>query len=231
MNRPRPPRLQLVELELTEAHLRRKRDRLAGELARNSDLLTRVMDQTRRRVVEGEKVPATEKILSIFEPHTALLKNGAGALYGRKITLTGGASGLVLDCVIEVGNTADVTLAVRQLERQKALFGRAPHTVVFDGSYMSMANFEQAKALGTQRPVFSKSRHCLTPEEMAGSRRTYRRLRHFRAGIEGEISFLKRSFGLDRCTWKGASGFASYVWSGIVAANLTILARARLCSG
>lgn len=224
----------LLALELEDADARRARDRdaLIAEFGRQRALFARVMSQTRRRVIEGESVPAAEKVLSIFEPHTALIvKNGAGPQYGHKLTLTAGASGIVLDCVIERGNPGDVTVAVRQLERQKRLLGKAPHTAVFDGGYVSRENFDKAKELGTKRPVFSKTRGCLTPEEMAGSRRTYRRLRHFRAGMEGVISYLKRAFGLDRCTWKGARRFASYVWSSIVAANLTTLARARLCAG
>jgi transposase, IS5 family len=48
----------------------------------------------------------------------------------------------------------------------------------------------------------------------------YHRLRRFRAGIESGISWLKRSMGLDRCTWKAWEAFKSYVWSSIVAANL-----------
>jgi len=53
----------------------------------------------------------------------------------------------------------------------------------------------------------------------------YRRLRNFRAGIEGLISFLKRAFGLDRCTWRGAESFASYVHASVLAANSLTLAR------
>lgn len=202
------------------------------ELERNRGLLARVVSQTSRRVIEGQSVPAAEKVLSIFEPHTDLIvKNGSQTPeYGHKITITAGASGLVLDCVIEVGNPGDVTLALRQLERQKKLLGKAPKTAAFDGGYTSRENLEGAKALGVERVVFSKGRG-LTAEEMAGSRRTYGRLRRFRAGVEGTISFLKRAFGLDRCTWKGARRFASYVWSAVFAANLTTLARTRLCAG
>jgi IS5 family transposase len=65
---------------------------------------------------------------------------------------------------------------------------------------------------------------------MAGSRRTYRRLRDFRAGFEGIISSLKRSFGLDRCTWKGWAHVQSYGWSSVLSANLTLLARARIAA-
>lgn len=207
------------------------RKALVGEIERLRAIFARVVHQTTRRVINGEQVPAQEKVLSIFESHTDLIaKKGSRPQFGHKITFTAGPSGLVLDCVIEKGNPGDVTLALRQLERQKNLFGQAPHTAAFDGAYASRENYDGAKALGTKRPVFSKGRG-LTPEEMAGSRRTYGRLRNFRAGIEATVSYLKRSFGLDRCTWKGARQFASYVWSAVVAANLTILARARLCAG
>ena len=62
-------------------------------------------------------------------------------------------------------------------------------------------------------------------EAMAKSRWVYRKLRNFRAGIEANISCLKRAFGLDRCTWRGLAHFQSYVWSWVVAYNLALFAR------
>ena len=203
---------------------------LIAELDEYRLIFARVIDQTRRRVLLGEKVPSQEKVFSIFERHTDIVVNGnRPAMYGHKITLTVGASGFTLDCVIERGNPGDVTLAVRQIERQKALLGKAPKSVALDGGYASNENLEKAKALGVERCAFSKGRG-LTPEEMAGNRRTYRRLRDFRAGIEAIVSFLKRAFGLDRCTWKGWAHFQSYVWSAVFSANMTLLARARIAA-
>ena len=72
--------------------------------------------------------------------------------------------------------------------------------------------------------AFSKAKH-LEVAEMARSNWVYRKLRDFRAGIEATISFLKRSFGLDRCTWKSLSSFKSYVWSSVVSFNLLVIAR------
>lgn len=75
--------------------------RLAFELNRHRLLLERVVDQTERRVLRGESVPAGEKVVSIFETHTdVIVEDGRDTLYGHKVFLTGGASGLVLDCVI-----------------------------------------------------------------------------------------------------------------------------------
>jgi IS5 family transposase len=203
------------------------RDALSEKVEHYLGLFERVISQTRRRVVNGETVPAQEKLLSIFEPHTDLIVKGRKPEFGHKLTLTVGSSGLVLDCVIERGCPKDDTLAVRQIERQAALYGRAPRDAAFDGGFASRPNLEAIKALGTERCAFSKPRG-LTPQEMAGSRRTYGRLKNFRAGVEAAISLLKRAFGLRRCQWRGWAGYQAYTWSAVFAANLVALVRLRL---
>jgi IS5 family transposase len=65
----------------------------------------------------------------------------------------------------------------------------------------------------------------LRMEAMVKSRWVYRKLRKFRAGIDANISCLKRAFGLARCTWRGLAHFTSYVWSSVVAYNLALSAR------
>ncbi len=72
--------------------------------------------------------------------------------------------------------------------------------------------------------AFHKKGH-LGIEAMVKSRWVYRKLRNFRAGIEANISCLKRAFGLARCTWRGLAHFTSYVWSSVVAYNLALCAR------
>jgi IS5 family transposase len=96
--------------------------------------------------------------------------------------------------------------------------------VAADGALASKHNLEEAKARGLDDVVFAKKRG-LSVEDMASSTWVYRQLRNFRAGIEGMISFLKRVFGLARCTWKGAESFASYVGASVVSANLLLFAR------
>lgn len=203
------------------------RDALAEKIEHYAGLFARVIDQTRRRVLGGETVSAAEKVLSIHEPHTDLIVKGRKAEFGHKLTFTVGSSGLVLDCVVERGNPKDDTLAVRQIERVKELFGEAPRDAVFDGGFASRENLDAIKGLGAKRCVFSKPRG-LSAVEMAGSRRTYGRLKNFRAGVEAAISLLKRAFGLRRCLWRGWNGFKAYVWSAVFAANLRALVRLRL---
>lgn len=202
--------------------------KLHRQLAHYLPLIEQVIQQTTRRVLHGESVPATEKVVSLFEPHTdVIVKDRRETYYGHKIFLTGGASGLILDCAIVKGNQADSTWAVPMLKRQLSLYGHAPRQASFDGGFASKRNLTQAKALGVSDVCFAK-RRGLAVLDMVKSSWVYRKLRAFRAGIESVISFLKRAFGLDRCTWKGQAGFVSYVRMGVLTANLLTLARHRL---
>jgi transposase, IS5 family len=129
-----------------------------------------------------------------------------------------------LDWVIEDGNPADSTLAVRMIERQQEIYGRVPRQAAFDGGYASKDGLREIKELGVKDVSFSKKRG-LDVLDMVKSHWVYRKLRNFRAGIESWISLLKRSSGLERAYWRGHEGFARYVGASIVAANLVTLAR------
>ncbi len=195
------------------------------QLRHYARLAAMVIDQTERRVLQEGSVPADEKVVSIFEDHTdIIIKDRRDTYYGHKICLTSGKSGLFLDCVIEEGNPADSTLAVEMADRQQTIYGRPPRQAAYDGAFASKTNLSDLKAAGVQDVMFSRKRGLKVPD-MAKSSYVYKKLRDFRAGVEGMISFLKRCFGVGRCTWRGLESFKSYVWGSVVSANLLILAR------
>jgi len=195
------------------------------QIAHFKPLIYQVIEQTERRVFHGEKVPACEKIVSIFEAHTDIIVKGARDVqYGHKLNLSTGRSGLVLDVVIEDGNPADADRLLPMLDRHIAQYGKAPRQMAADGGYASLANLNEAKARKVKDMAFHKKRG-LTIENMVKSPWVYRKLRNFRAGIEAGISCLKRAYGLGRCTWKGLAHFRAYVWSSVVAHNLALFAR------
>ena len=173
-------------------------------------------------------MPASEKVVSLFEPHADIIvKGGRDVQYGHKINLATGRSGLILDVVVEVGNPADAERFLPMLERHIAAHGQPPRQIASDGGYASAANLSQAKTLGVSDVAFHKKGR-LDIEAMVKSRWVYRKLRDFRAGIEANISCLKRAFGLTRCTWRGLAHFTAYVWSSVVAYNLALCARMTL---
>lgn len=201
-----------------------------SEVKHYGDLARKVYDQTFRRVVQGESVPAGQKVVSIFEEHTdIIIKDSRDTYYGHKICLTGGASNLILDCVILEGNPADSELVETMLDRQEQIYGRYPLKVALDGGFASTDNLAKAKEREIKDVCFSKKRG-LKEADMCRSNYVYKKLRQFRAGIESGISWLKRSFGLTRCTWKGFRSFKCYVLSSVVAANLLTIARKKLAA-
>jgi len=201
---------------------------LINDIKHYGDLARQVYDQTFRRVIQGETVPANQKVFSIFEEHTdIIIKDSRDNHYGHKICLTGGASNLILDCVILEGNPADTNLVEDMLDRQNQIYGRYPLKVALDGGFASKANLLKAKERKIKDVCFAKKRG-LKETDMCRSQYVYKKLRRFRAGIESGISWLKRSFGLTRCTWKGFRSFKCYVLSSVVAANLLTMARKKL---
>ena len=191
-------------------------------------MLERVISQTGRRVFHGEKVLADEKLVSFFECHTDIIVKGSREVeYGHKVFLTGGKTGMILDCVIERGNPNDAVLFPTLIERQEKLYHRPPRQVATDGGFASQDNLEKAKERGVQDVAFAKKRG-LAVLEMVKSHWVYKKLRNFRAGIEANISRLKRSFGFSGCDWTGWAGFKQYVWSAVVSYNLLVLAQLKL---
>lgn len=198
------------------------------ELEHYVALLEQCMDQCRRRVLEGEKVPAGQKVVSLFEPHSDIIEKGQReTLFGHKLCLSGGKSKMILDCIIERGNTADSEYFLQALDNVQKHYGKAPKQVTTDGGFYSKVNVQEAKERGVKDVLLAKGpKNELTKH--VKSAWVYRKLRKFRAGIEGCISALKRALGLDRCTWSGWESFKSYVWLSVLSFNFQTLARALL---
>lgn len=191
-------------------------------------LTLHVINQTEKRVVHGQSVHASQKVVSIFEPHTDIIvKDRRDTFYGHKVCLTGGASNLIVDCFITEGNPADTTLTEKMLDRQNEIYSRYPLKVALDGGFASKDNLNAAKNKKIKDVCFGKKRG-LQVEDMCRSQWVYNRLRRFRAGIESGISWIKRCFGFARSTWKGLRSFKSYVWASIVSANLLTIARKQM---
>ena len=197
---------------------------LKDQLEYNQAMLLKVIDQTIRRVINEEKVPSSEKLVSFFEPHSDIIKKDRrNTQYGHKVYLTTGKSGLILDCLMPRGNPNDSSLVREIVNRQKKVLQKTPRQMAWDGGFASKKALKEAKAAGVKDACFAKKRN-LKILDMVKSHWVYKKLRNLRAGIEAIISTMKRSFGLDRCTWKGWTGFKQYVWSSVVAFNLQILA-------
>jgi IS5 family transposase len=108
-------------------------------------------------VFDGERVPASEKLVSLFEPHADIIvKGGRQAQYGHKLSLATGKSGLIPDVVVETGNPADVERFLPMLDRHINRAGAPPRQTATDGGYASRANLAAAKTRGVADVAFHK---------------------------------------------------------------------------
>jgi IS5 family transposase len=185
---------------------------------------SRVIDQARRRVLGGEQVPNAEKIYSIFEPHTDLIKRGKVQTpieFGHKVFLAESAQGLITQYEVLNGNPNDEQHVVPSLERHKRAFGHAPELYGSDRGFFSEQNVTSCKQDGVKVVCIPQRGGTKAPE-----RETYEKSLEFkdgqrcRAGIEGRISVLFRGRGMKRCLAGGRERFELWVAAAVLANNL-----------
>lgn len=202
-----------------------KKDKWIETVQHFVELAHKVIDQTQRRVVNGESVKSSEKIVSIFEEHTDVIVKGfREVLYGHKINLSSECHGFITYLSIATGNTSDKDLYLPVLNHHQDELKYSPNATVADGGYASQANVIKGREAGINRVVFNKP-VGVSLQQMGVKTKTFKKLKDFRAGVEGNISELKRAFGVDKAKWKGFEGFKAYVWSSVLSYNLTRLAR------
>ena len=182
-----------------------------------------VIEQTVRRVFESEKVPAAEKIVSLFEPHSAIIRRGKvgkAVEYGHKVWLDEVEGGLVSNWRILEGNPNDKTQLTPSLEAHAAQFERPPDQVSADRGVYSAPNEQAAQQRGVKRVVLPKPGQKSSQRQLHEKQGWFRRGRKWHAGVEGRISVLKRVFALDRCLNQGQKGFHRWVGWAVIANNL-----------
>jgi IS5 family transposase len=188
----------------------------------------RVIDQTRRRVLEGEQVPNAAKIYSIFEPHTDLIKRGkvrTPVEFGHKVFLAESAQGLITQYEVLKGNPSDEQHVEPSLERHKDTFGRAPELYGSDRGFFSEKNVKSCEQDGVKVVCIPQRGGKKSPEREAYEKTpAFKQGQRFRAGIEGRISVLFRGRGMKRCLAQGNERFELWVGAAVLANNLMKIA-------
>src|SRR5437773_1953632 len=187
------------------------------------------MDQTRRRVLEGEQVPANEKIYSIFETHTDLIKRGKiqkPIEFGHKIFLAESARGLITQYRVLDGNPSDHIHVKPSLEHHKAVFGYAPDLYSGDRGVFTEENIQECEKAGVKLVCIPQCGGKRSSEREAFEKSpAFKKGQRFRAGIEGRISVLFRGRGMKRCLAEGRERFELFVGACVLANNLMIIAQ------
>jgi IS5 family transposase len=213
-------------------HLARRTDTTAQRWAETLQTfiprVEQVIDQTQRRILHGEAVPADEKVVSLFEPHTAIIKRGKEnqpVEYGHKVWLNEVDGGIVSDYRVLEGNPPDSRQWGPSLQAHDRTFGHPPHQASADRGVYSGPNEQVATAKGVKRVILPQPGHRSKTRQRHERSRWFVQGRRWHAGVEGRISVLKRAHGLRRCLDHGWDGFKRWVGWGIIAGNLAVMGR------
>src|SRR6266540_1860758 len=198
------------------------------EIMRHSELGDRVIRQTRRRVLQGEQVATDEKVYSIFESHTDLIKRGKVLKpieFGHKVFLAESGHGLITQYRVLSGNPADQIHVAPSLERHTETFGHVPDLYSSDRGFFNDANLETCKEAGVTLTCIPQAGGKRSADREALEKSAaFKKGQRFRAGIEGRISVLFRGRGMKRALVEGRQRFELLVGAAVLANNLMVIA-------
>lgn len=206
-----------------------KAQKLAATLTTFIPRVEQALDQTVRRVIEGDMVPAAQKIVSLFEPHTDIIrrqKAGKDTEFGHKVWLDEVDGGLVTRWQVLEGNPDDAEQWQPALDHHRQQFGNPPHQASGDRALYSSENEAYAQRQGVKHPVLPQPGRKSETRRLHEAQSWFKRGRRFHAGVEGRISVLKRKHELDRCRDHGEANFDKWVGWGAIAGNLAVIGTA-----
>ncbi len=202
---------------------------LREEIDHYCTLGDRVLDQARRRVLNSEQVPNEEKIFSIFETHTDLIKRGKilkPVEFGHKVYIAESARGLITQYRVLDGNPTDDGHVESSLKSHRETFGKAPSVYSADRGFFSQDNVQRCKDAGVDVVCIPQCGGRKTATQAAYEKSpSFKDGQRFRAGIEGRISVLFRGRGMKRCLAEGREHFELLVGAAVLANNLMVIAR------
>lgn len=217
-------------LEEVEGLPRRRRTPVRGlcaHLQTMADRVRSVVRQTKARIFGGlTKLP--DKIVSLFEPHTEIIRKGKAGKpneFGKLVQLQEAENQIITHYEVYDNRPADQRLLIPAVETHERKLGRVPGLVAADAGYYSRANEEAVREMGVKyvaipnRSTRSEERHKLQ------RRRWFKQGQVWRTGCEGRISTVKRRHGLARCRYRGVDGMRRWVGLGVIADNLINLGK------
>ena len=204
-------------------------DGLKEELDHYLPLVEQVIQQTQQRILQGKPAAAGDKVLSLFEPHTALICRGKAkpkeTEFGRKIWYAEVDGGLISEYRLLKGNPDEAQFLLPSLQHHCQMFGKPPHEVCGDRGIHSPENEQQARALGVPRVSLPQPGYKSDHRRQQEKQPWFRAAQRFRNGIEGRISQLRRARHLDRCLAHGEQGMERWIGWGVIANNLATIAQ------
>jgi len=181
-----------------------------------------VMRQARERVMSGN-TKAENKIFSVFEPETEIIRKGKAGKpneFGKLVKIQEAENQIVIHYEVFNPRPSDSSLLTPSIEKHQELLGRAPDLATADAGFFSAANEASAKEMGVKRVAIPSRNTKSDKRKQEQKKRWFKKAQKWRTGCEGRISVLKRRHGLNRSRYKGVPGVERWVGLGVIADNM-----------
>jgi len=200
----------------------------ADELHHYLPIVNKIIDQAEKRVFEGIILPSDQKVYSLFEEHTELVKRGKARKpleFGHKVLIAQTGEKFIHHYEVLPTQRQDTELLGPTINAHQRLFDAVPDVLATDkGFYKNMDQIEQLERDIETVSISKKGRR--TQEQHARERtEDFVDGQRLRAGSEGTISVLKRVFKLGLCLFKGFKNYAASVGCAVFCHNLVLLTR------
>ena len=187
------------------------------------DMLIKHIDLTERRIIKDEKIPASEKLVSIFETHTEWLQKGKSGRkkveFGHNMLIASDQfQFIVYHKVIE--STPDVELTEETINKLYEQFPDKLHSVSFDKGFSSKEVKKRIESSNKVEKLILPKRGKLSEQDKIDeNEKEFKQLRNKHSRIESDINRLEHN-GLNTCPDKGFSNFKRYASLGVLSYNL-----------
>jgi transposase, IS5 family len=191
------------------------------------ELTRKVCDTARRRVLLGETVPNPEKIFSIFEPETELIKRGKQRTpiqYGHNVLIIEDAVGFICDYQVVPKGVLDQDLVLPVMRKLQKRVGGKIKRASFDRSFHTPENQQGLAEIVTTPCIPFKGTEKGRKQQKEGTV-AFRKARQNHPGVESAIGAMEAGNGLERCRDKTERGYERYVGLGILGRNLQTLGK------
>ena len=198
-----------------------------GQLRHFLPLVEKVIAQTKERVWGGNS-HVEGKVLSLFEPHTEVIRKGKAHKpneFGRLVRIDEVENGIVSGYQVLEGNAADTNSWLPAIQHHQARFGNAPKMATADRGFFSAKNEREAEDLGVEKVALPATGRLSQSRAKRQKERWFKRALRWRAGCEATMSHLKNPFSMRRAAYKGDRGFKRYVGWCVITKNLFSMAR------
>ncbi len=199
---------------------------LVESLATMTGRVKQVMKQTRLRIFAG--VTKQEKIVSVFEPHTEIIRKGKASKpteFGKLVKIQESENQIISHFEVFAERPSDRQLMVPAIEVHQRRFGRIPAWVAADAGFHSQQNEKAARAMGVRWWSVPNQKTKSAERKRLYRQRWFRRGQRWRTGCEGRISALKRRHGMRRCLYRGFHGMQRWVGLSVIADNVIQIGR------